>query len=71
MHTVISGTTRAPYRSAWRRRPDVLEVLVGVVLMGGAVASVLLTVAVVFGAMWLIVVIGSDLFRRLGLLGGW
>jgi hypothetical protein len=53
-----------PFR---RRRPDLIERLLMLIVAGGALASLLLTVAVTLGAIWLIAVIVADLARRLGL----
>jgi hypothetical protein len=50
-----------------RRAPDLIERLLMLIVAGGMVASLLLTVALTLGAVWLITVIVADLTRRLGL----
>jgi hypothetical protein len=49
------------------RAPDLIERLLMLIVAGGALASLLLTVAATLGAIWLIAVIVADLTRRLGL----
>jgi len=58
---VVSYTDRSR-----RRAPDITDRLFALILAGGMVASLLLTVALTLGAVWLIAVIVSDLARRLG-----
>jgi hypothetical protein len=50
-----------------KRAPDAFERLLMLIVAGGMVASLLLMVAVTLGAVWMIVIIVSDLARRLGL----
>lgn len=62
----VNGT---PYhRGHYRRRHlDVFDWLFGTVLLGGFLASLLLVIVAVLGCLWLIMVIATDLARRLGL----
>ena len=50
-----------------RRRPDLTERLVALIMAGGLLASLLLAVALTLGLLWVIAVIVADLVRRLGL----
>jgi len=50
-----------------RRRPDLTDRLVALIMAGGLLASLLLAVALTLGLLWVIAVIVSDLVRRLGL----
>jgi hypothetical protein len=50
-----------------RRKPDLAERSVVLLLSGALVVSLLLALAVALSAIWLIVVVVQDLARRLGL----
>ena len=62
----INGVQPLVSYRARRRRPDLFEHVLGLLIGGSLVVSLLLLIALTFGSVWLIVVVLQDLMRRLG-----